>query len=128
MSAQDIILFDGDCAYCNGWVKWIRARDRDGRFRFAPLESAEGSALRARHHIPSTIDSMVLVTGGKAHTRSDAAWRVLRTLPGWGLSGSLLSWVPRFLRNWGYDLVARNRHRLGLKDSCELPRKPSEQG
>ncbi len=118
---QDVILFDGDCAFCNGWVKWITRRDPGKRFRFVPLRSSEGSDLRQRHGVPVTIDSIVLVQDGQAFTRSDAAWRVLKGLPGQGLFGTVVRSVPRPLRNWGYDLIARNRHRLGMKDTCELP-------
>lgn len=121
MSARDLVLFDGDCTYCNGWVNWIRKRDKAGHFRFAALSSPEGIAVRSAHAIPDSVDSIVLVSGNAAHTRSDAAWRVLKGLPGLGLAGTLLRLVPRPLRNWGYDLLARNRHRLGMKDQCELP-------
>ncbi len=120
-AAPLLVLFDGDCAYCNGWVNWIRKRDTAGRFRFAPLTSAEGLALRKQHSIPDTVDSIVLVNGSSAYTRSDAAWRVLKDLSGFGFASVLLRAMPRPLRNWGYDLVARNRHRLGVKDTCELP-------
>lgn len=116
-----IILFDGDCAFCNGWVKWIMKRDPRRRFRFLPLASEEGVTLRERFGVPRDIDSIVLLQGDHAFIRSDAAWRVLTALPGHGLSGWLLRIVPRFLRNAAYDLVARNRHRLGMKDACELP-------
>jgi predicted DCC family thiol-disulfide oxidoreductase YuxK len=120
-AAALLVLFDGDCAYCNGWVNWIRKRDKAGRFRFAPLDSPEGLVLREQHAIPDTVDSIVLVEGAAAYTRSDAAWRVLKGLRGFGPAAILLRMVPRPLRNWGYDLVARNRHRLGMKDTCELP-------
>lgn len=120
-AAQDLLLFDGDCAYCNGWVRWISARDRDKRFQYVPLLADEGRALRARYRIPDTVDSIVLVRDGRAYLRSDAAWRVLAALPGWKLAGGALRLVPRFLRDRGYDLVARNRHRLGKAEHCELP-------
>lgn len=120
-AAQDILLFDGDCAYCNGWVRWISARDRDKRFRYVPLMADEGLTLRSRHHVPDTEDSIVLVRDDRAYLRSDAAWRVLAALPGWKPAGHALRLVPRFLRDRGYDLVARNRHRLGKAERCELP-------
>ena len=120
-TAQDLILFDGDCAYCNGWVRWIGRRDTRRRFRSVPLTSDEGLALRTRYNVPDAVDSIVLVKDGRAYLRSDAAWRVLAALPGWGLVATLLRLVPRFLRNWGYNLVAKNRHRLGMDDSCDLP-------
>lgn len=117
-----VILFDGDCAYCNGWVRWISKRDRKDRFRFEPLTTPQGLAMRKRHAVPEHLDSIVLVVEEQAFTRSDAAWRVLRELQGWNLAAWSLRLVPRPLRNWGYDLIARNRHRLGMKDSCDVPR------
>ena len=119
--ATDVILFDGDCAFCNGWVRWITKRDPRKRFTFAALRSEEGVALRGEHGIPDSIDSIVLVRGANTFTRSDAAWRVLKDLPGWGFAALLMRLVPRPVRNLGYDLIARNRHRLGMKDECELP-------
>ena len=121
MDKRTTILFDGDCAYCNGWVKWITKRDRDKRFQFEALSSARGEELRVQHGIPEQLDSIVMVDGEHAFTRSDAAWRVLRSLPGMAIPGLLLRMIPRPIRNWGYDLVARNRHRLGIKDTCEVP-------
>ena len=121
MDPQPIILFDGDCAYCNSWVRWISVRDRAKRYRFVALTSEEGVALRKQHGVPAHIDSIVLIDRKTAHVRSDAAWRVLGALPGWGAAATLLRLVPRPIRNWGYDLVARNRHRLGGQDACELP-------
>jgi predicted DCC family thiol-disulfide oxidoreductase YuxK len=120
-TVQAIVLFDGDCAYCNGWVRWISKRDKRKRFRFVAIESEEGKALRAQHRVPADLESMVLIRNGGAHVKSSAAWRIFTELPGWGWAGALLAVVPKPLRNWGYDLIARNRHRLGMKDSCELP-------
>jgi predicted DCC family thiol-disulfide oxidoreductase YuxK len=116
-----IVLFDGDCAYCNGWVKWITKRDSKKVFEFLPLGSDQGKQLRAQHELPAWIDSVILVDKGVAYTRSSAAWRILSRLPGWGFASLLLRIVPRPLRDLGYDLVTRNRHRLGMKDECELP-------
>lgn len=118
---QDVILFDGDCAFCNGWVRWITKRDPHRHFRFIALGSTEGILLRKSHGVPDSIDSIVLIKGKDTFTRSDAAWRVLSELPSWGFAARMVRVIPRPLRNWGYDLIARNRHRLGLKDECDLP-------
>ena len=123
MPESPTILFDGDCAYCNGWVDWIRKRDAKGTFRFASLQSPEGLALRDRHAIPKELDSVILVTEGRAYWRSAAAWRILAALPGHRISGLLLRVVAAPLRDLGYTLIARNRHRLGVADECELPGK-----
>ena len=108
-----IVLYDGDCAYCNSWVRWISQRDRNKVFRFVSLASEGGRSLRERFQVPAEIESIVLIEAGRAWLRSDAAWRILRALPGQRLAAWLLRIVPRSLRDGGYELIARNRHRLG---------------
>jgi predicted DCC family thiol-disulfide oxidoreductase YuxK len=41
-SPSDLILFDGYCHLCSWIVKFVIARDRKRRYRFAPLDSAIG--------------------------------------------------------------------------------------
>lgn len=123
MDERSTILFDGDCAFCNGWVKWISARDTHGRFNFEPLRSEKGQRLMISHPLPQQLDSVVLIAAGRALVKSDAAVGILRRLPGKGWLAAVLSVLPRAIRDAGYDLIARNRHRLGLKDTCELPQR-----
>ena len=37
--ARPVILFDGVCHLCNGFVQFVLQRDPTGQFAFAPLES-----------------------------------------------------------------------------------------
>ena len=122
-TTRSIVLFDGVCNLCNGAVQFIINRDPEGRFSFASLQSAAGQArLREFGLSTDAFDSFVLVEGGKAYTRSTAALRIARQLPGpWRFLYALII-VPRPLRDWAYDLVARNRYRLfGRRDSCMIP-------
>ncbi len=122
-TTKSIVLFDGVCNLCNGAVQFIINRDREGRFSFASLQSAAGQAhLRQFGLATDAFDTFVLVEGGKAYTRSTAALRIARRLPGaWQLLYALMI-VPRPLRDWMYGLVARNRYRLfGRRDSCMMP-------
>jgi len=62
-----------------------------------------------------------VIHGGVAHLKSDGALTVLSHLPAWRWAGLLL-WIPRPLRDAGYDLVARNRYRIfGKYDACFVP-------
>ena len=62
-----------------------------------------------------------VIVDGRAYLRSDAAIQVLRRLPGWFWMVLALA-VPRPVRDWAYDRIARNRYSLfGRKDACELP-------
>jgi predicted DCC family thiol-disulfide oxidoreductase YuxK len=118
-----VILFDGVCNLCNGFVQFVIARDPAGRFQFAALQSDSARRLLARlDRFGGVPDSVVLVDGGRVYTRSSAALRIARGLRfPWPLARALMI-VPRPLRDWVYDLVARHRYRwFGRKDVCMTP-------
>jgi predicted DCC family thiol-disulfide oxidoreductase YuxK len=120
--ADGLILFDGVCVLCSGWVRFVIERDKAERFRFVPIQSPYGTALATRFGISSdNPETNAVVLGGRAWFKSDAAIAVLSSLPhlGWV---RLLRPVPRLLRDWVYDLIARNRYRwFGRTDSCLMP-------
>ncbi len=118
---QAMVLFDGECAYCDSWVRWITLRDVEKHFRFVPLKSEEGIALRKQYDVPDHLDSIILVEDGRAFTRSSAAWRIFRSLHGYKVASFVLRIIPRPFRDLGYDLIARNRHRLKGDEVCEAP-------
>ncbi len=113
-----VLLFDGVCGLCHGTVRVILSIDRRGSLRFAPLTGEVARGVLDRHPEIAEVDSLVLVehVGDRAreHVRvkSDAVLALARGLGGaWRLLG-LLAVLPRPLRDWAYDLVARHRYRL----------------
>ena len=120
---SNVILFDGICNLCNGFVDFVIARDRAAHFAFASLQSEAArrvlSDVNVEHPLP---DSFVLVEDGRVFARSDAALRIARRLGfPWGLAYPLMV-VPRPLRDWAYDVVARNRyHWFGRRETCRVP-------
>lgn len=118
-----ILLFDGACSLCAGTVRFVTPRDPAGRVRFAPLQSdAARRILAAAGAPPNLPDSVVLVERGRVYTRSDAVLRLARLLRfPWPLLWGLVV-VPRPVRDWVYDFVARRRHRwLGKRGACVEP-------
>lgn len=125
----DIILFDGVCGLCNGFVAFVWPRDRHRRFRFAPLQSGAARAILARHGRDATaLDTVIVVVdpgmpSERLLDRSAAGLHVLAALGGgWALVARLLGWLPRPLLDLAYRLLARNRYRLfGRLDACAVP-------
>lgn len=118
-----IIVFDGVCALCNGWVDFLLARDRRQRYRFAAMQSPAGRRLLAEHGLdPDDPASFLLLDRQGAHVDTDAILRVLAGLGGaWRVAG-LGRWLPRAPRDRLYRLVARHRYRLfGRRQACRLP-------
>jgi len=121
--AEAIVLFDGVCNVCDASVRFVFGHDRDGVFRFAPLQSPIAKSLLHRHHLPSDdLDTVVLIEGDHVSTRSTAALRIVRRLGGaWPLLYGLIV-VPRPLRDAAYRWFANNRYRwFGRRESCAIP-------
>lgn len=122
-SGHPILLFDGVCNLCNGTVQWVIEHDPGAKFRFASLQSETGQQLLQVHHLPTgELNTVVLVDGGKAYTRSDVPLRIVGKLGGlWPILQAFYI-VPKPLRNAVYDWLARNRYRwFGKKEACWLP-------
>jgi predicted DCC family thiol-disulfide oxidoreductase YuxK len=124
MAAQPaVVLFDGLCNVCSDSVRFIVRRDPKGRYRFAALQSKAGRALLERAGLAAEADAtVVLIEGGRAHTRSGAALRIARRLrfPYPLLYGLVV--VPPFARNFAYGWFARRRYRwFGKRAECMTP-------
>lgn len=124
-----IILYDGVCGLCNRLVQFLLKHDREGRLRFASLQSDFAAKVLGRHGIdPKDLDTVHVVVNydqPDEHVlqRSDAILRAGRELGGfYGASSSIARVVPRPLRDIVYKLVATNRYRVfGKYDTCMLP-------
>lgn len=118
-----VLLFDGVCNLCSGVVQWVARRQALDHVRFASLQSEYGQGMLRRHGLPADdLRSFVMVADGRLYRRSDAAVRLVHDLDGWWRLLRFMRFVPRFLRDWVYDFVARNRYRwFGRKDACMIP-------
>lgn len=121
-----ILLYDGVCALCNRTVNWILRHDRGGTMRFAALDSAVGREARRLLPDLAGVDSVIVLHREGAWVKSTAVLEIARYVGGiWSVAlvGYLL---PRALRDWLYDVVARRRYRVfGRYESCPIP--PPEQ-
>lgn len=118
-----VILFDGVCNLCEGFVQFVIRRDPEAVFRFAPLQSAPGEALLGEcGWDASPLEGVVLVERGRCYRKSDAIIRAAMRL-GWPyrLLGPT-RFLPRPLRNAIYDFIADRRYGwFGQKEQCLVP-------
>ena len=120
---DNVVIFDGVCNLCARCVKFILDHEADQTLRFAALQSPAGARLmRELGFDPEDARTFVLIADGKPYVRSDAAIRVSRYFRGaWKLLGAVKI-IPRPIRDWAYDSVARNRYRwFGRVDACRVP-------
>lgn len=122
LPAGAVIVFDGTCVLCNGWVRFLLRHDRRGRYRFAAMQGSSGRALLAAHGLdPEDPASFLLVDAQGMHTDTAAIVRVLVGLGGpWRLA-LLARVLPRGLRDAGYRFLARRRKRWFGSTACTVP-------
>lgn len=122
---KKIILFDGVCNLCNSSVQFVIKHDTKDIFRFVSLQSDLG--IKILKHIgvnPELTDSVVLYEPGKAYYyKAEAALHIIDEFGGLYSLLSLIKIFPKFISNWAYDYIAKNRYRwYGKQESCMIPK------
>ena len=118
-----IVLFDGVCNFCNGSVNFIIDRDKENKFKFAALQSDAGQELLKKFNLPTEdFNTFVLIKNGKILKKSTAALNVVKEFPGlWKLLYAFII-IPPFIRDIGYNIIAKNRYKwFGKMDACRVP-------
>jgi len=127
---DDVILYDGVCGFCNRTVQFILKRDSKNHFRFATLQSEFARTILQKHGLTTeSLDTLYLIQHNGQPTerildRSTAVIAIYRELGTfWRVIASIYAILPKPIRDWGYNLIARNRYRIfGKYDTCPLPK------
>lgn len=117
---RPIIVFDGHCALCSGWARFVLKHDRPGRFRLLPAQSDLGRALYIHYGLdPQDYETNILIADGSAWFRSEGSIRMAEGLGfPWSMA-SVFRVLPVRLRDGLYQWIARNRLRVfGRRKVC----------
>ncbi len=120
---KPLIIFDGECGFCSRDVDLVLRYDKDRLFRFTPAQSELGTALM-RHYGFETKDyeTSLLIDRGIAYSYSDSVLKVFELLGGLIGLAATLRFLPRFIRDGIYRVVARNRMKIaGRRQTCRIP-------
>jgi predicted DCC family thiol-disulfide oxidoreductase YuxK len=120
---RPIILFDGVCNLCNGGVNFMLDHDPKGNLRFTALQSEAGRALLQRaNRSTDDLTSIVLVEPNKIYIRSEAILHIAQYLHQPLITfGKLGLFVPGFIRDRFYNLIAYNRYSImGKRQMCRI--------
>jgi predicted DCC family thiol-disulfide oxidoreductase YuxK len=121
-----IVLFDGECNLCNGFVQFLIRQDKTGRrFRFAAQQSEIGQSMVAGEGLVAdgkSAETILVFANGRLLTHSDAALEIVRNLPFPFFLIYVGKVLPKPLRNALYNFVAKNRYKwFGKRDECMMP-------
>ena len=125
---KKIILFDGDCNLCNKYVNLIIRYDPKDNFRFATIKSQIGqNIIKDLNLINIQEDTLLLIKKKSIYIKSDAVIRILSCLQFPINMLSLISLIPRFIRDYFYDIIAKNRKKIFKTKECLLPNKKNRE-
>lgn len=127
-TSHPVLLYDGQCGFCNRSVQQILKHDRRKTIFFAALQGDYGKSIVTRNPELNGVDSLVFVKPDdfsgpeQVWVRSEAALRVARYLGGWWYLALVSYVIPRPVRDFLYDQFAKRRYRwFGKYDICLLP-------
>lgn len=122
-----VVFYDGECGMCARTVQWLLARDRKGKFHYAPLQGETAHALPAHLRQLDALDTLVvahLAEDGSVHqlaTHSTAVITIGSELGGrWRRLARIAALLPRSLRDFIYRQIAKRRHRFKPPETCRL--------
>ncbi len=120
---RDVIVFDGVCVLCSGFMRFVISRDSAQRFRFIVAQSPLGEALYAHHGLKSgDYDTNLVFLDGVLYEKFDAFLAVMQRLGSPWRALGILHVLPIGAKNWLYDRIARNRYAwFGRRDRCIVP-------
>ena len=123
MTSNNIILFDGICILCNGFIEFVIKYDSKEVFMFSSLQSEFAKQHAPIYHNPSTkFETVYLIRNGIIYEKSTAVLMILTSLPHLFKLCYVFFLIPKFIRDFVYAHVARRRYSLfGKKDQCMIP-------
>ena len=122
-SNEDILLFDGVCNLCNGLVGFIIKRDKNRKFKFASLQSGAGRLWLEKFELSGNeFESFVLIKKDQYYLKSTAALKTVSELGGVWKTFYIFIFIPRPIRDFLYDIIAKSRYKVfGKRATCMIP-------
>ena len=112
-----IVLYDGECQFCNKWICFVKSKLRKNEISFLPFNSSKAINILEDYKITNQ-DSVVYIKDNIVWIKSRAVLKICKELR---LPYNLLHFLtilPTFLLDIAYDFIAKRRFRLTNKKQC----------
>ncbi|MDB0037819.1 DCC1-like thiol-disulfide oxidoreductase family protein [bacterium] len=118
---MDIVLYDGDCGFCNQSVAFVLKHEKSPTIHFAPIQSDYTKTLFEKNKWSEpNLSTFYFIQDGKKYERSSAAFEVVKYLKSPYSWLRIFRFIPRGITNWFYDQVAKRRQRIS-SSFCVMP-------
>ena len=117
-----LVLYDGYCNLCSGAVQFILKNEKRPDIYFLSLQSPKLKTYVPELNLTQVPDSVLLFENGNLFKESTAALKISGKLKFPYHICKYMIYIPRFLRDPVYRLIANNRYSwFGKKASCFIP-------
>lgn len=122
---RGVILYDGECGFCQSSIRLLMRWDRHQRILYAPLQGETAAGIFDRHQeLDDDLDTVVYVRdwqrpAERPFIHSTAAIEVCRDIGGLPRLAVIFRIVPRSWRDAIYRFIARHRGKLAGK-ACSI--------
>lgn len=105
---QDILFYDHECIMCSHFIGFISNLYPD--LVFSSMHSKNYQNL----NLNNSLNSVVYYFSGKTYIKSEAIIMLLVhcRIKKWQFFGSILKWVPKWFRDFFYDIIAKYRKQI----------------
>jgi prepilin-type processing-associated H-X9-DG protein len=122
MNKQNIVFFDGHCILCNGFVDFLLKADKSNSLFFAPLQGTTAKDVVPQNYLANLQTVIFIDYNRQLFMKSNAVIRIIVSLGRFWKLGRLFYIIPRPVRDYIYDWVARNRFNwFGRREVCRVP-------
>mgnify|MGYP001306051571 CR=1 FL=1 len=128
LTGKHLVLIDGVCVLCHGFVRFIHRHDKNNLFYFGALQDAKINAYLKNSGKSINVSQLKTVVVIRDYNtpkeqcliKSNAGLFIVSKLAWWVAWLRIVKIIPRVLRDVVYDSVAKVRYRMfGVKDHCE---------
>ena len=121
MEDRSIVFYDGECGFCQSTVQIILSNDKSSLIHFASIQSSFTTSFFQSINEPiPDLSTFYFYHNGQLYTKSNAALNVARLLKFPFPLLFIFKIIPKFIRDFSYDLIAKNRLKLA-SNSCRIP-------
>tara|TARA_B110000858_G_scaffold157851_1_gene180787 strand:+ start:1871 stop:2230 length:360 start_codon:yes stop_codon:yes gene_type:complete len=112
-----IVLYDGDCNFCNKWISFTKSKLQKNEISFISLNSSKAITILEDYKIINQ-DSVVYIKDNLVCLKSKAVLKICRQLKFPYNLLYVLTILPAFLLDFCYDFVAKRRLTFNSKKQC----------
>lgn len=126
LSSSPLVFYDGDCGFCNHSVQFLLTYKTKDIY-FLPLQDERAQEILEPHGVKIDMNTIYVLKNDTIYDKSTAIISLapyLKSFFSFSLKASRI--IPKMVRDFFYDIVAKNRQKLS-QGYCVMP-SPKDRG